>query len=177
MFTEKFESLAKAINLQPAERSIAEFFWYSGLRHAFQRGTSQPALLQTNGSACGATIPPKEEFKWNFPSKPAYPNPRAPSYVNKYPEKNIGLEDELTPYEAKLISILLTEVLTHSQVGVKNLEANINYMWKYCDKDNENTEPVFKEMNRVKSRLHRLKGQVKTLADSQRKLKKISKGL
>lgn len=45
MFQDKFNSIAKATELNESELTVAKFFWYAGLRHAFQRGTSVPSLL------------------------------------------------------------------------------------------------------------------------------------
>jgi hypothetical protein len=45
MFIEKFNSLTKRVGLSVRELPVAKYFWYSGLKYAFQHSTSQAALL------------------------------------------------------------------------------------------------------------------------------------
>lgn len=45
MFIEKFNSLTKRVGLSVRELPVAKYFWYSGLKYAFQQNTSQAALL------------------------------------------------------------------------------------------------------------------------------------
>jgi len=155
-FQDKFNSLAKAVDMQPDEEAIAKFFWYAGLRHAFQRGTSEAALLKPSVPARG-----KETTVKYKPEPAAYK----------------GYTSELSPYEAKLISLILTQVMHNGQEGVADLKAIANGLWNYCDKDKKGTEEVFKEMNRIRSKIKTVKSQLNSLASAQRTLKKISKDL
>lgn len=167
MFQSKFNALAKAAEVTPDEESVAKFFWYAGLRHAFQRGTSQAALFQPAPTA------PQQE-----PAVPSMPNP----WVGLNKEMNDmkrykGYESELSPYEAKLMSLLLKDILTGIEENISEMVQMNNILWRVCDKEDPKTEPIFDTMNRLRTKLKTMRKQYNTFAGVQRKLKKLSKGL
>ena len=166
MFADKYASLAKAVDVQPEEESIAKFFWYAGLRHAFQRGTSQAALLKPE-----PTVPAKEPINMRVDAWPGLTKAfRDSKFATPDPEA-------LTPYEAKMLSLAMQNLLSSVQYQMRKFEAETNSLWKYCDKDKPDTKEVFNLMNKARTKIRTLKKQSKTLADAQRKLKKIAKGL
>ena len=169
LFTDKYNALAKSVGVQPEEESVAKFFWYAGLRHAFQRGTSSAALLNPV-----PTVPRQEPIQMkNGCSLPNGWPPVASNDYDPYPYRKY--DNELSTYEAKLLSIAMQTLLSSVQEQIQQFEKEVNSMWKYCDKDDARTEEVFKEMNRGRNRIRTVRKQYNTLVNAQRKLKKLSK--
>lgn len=166
-YQDKFNALARAVELQPQEQAAAKFFWYAGLRHAFQRGTSKAALL----SSPNTSLVERSKLNWPLGIKQG-------SYERSCSilEASGGNPNAITPYEAKLMQLLLAEVLSRANEEFPLLQQEINSMWKHCDPADDSTEGIFSFMNKCKTRLYRLKKQYNTFASLQRKLKKISKG-
>lgn len=158
-FKDKFNALAKSVGVTQNEQSIAEFFWYAGLRHAFQRGTSQAALLKGT------------DLKYNVENQEF--TTKEPPVVKSYK----GYESELSPYEAKILTLILQDILNDASSEKKQMQVFADSLWKYCDKNQPETEDDFKLMNKVKSHVAKLKQQLKVISDAQRKLKHMAKGL
>lgn len=167
LFTDKYNALAKSVGVQPEEESVAKFFWYAGLRHAFQRSTAQAALLTPV-----PTVPLQEPV---VPSMPTVWAGLHHSINNQQRYK--GYDSELSPYEAKLLSTSIASLLSMAQEQIAIFEKETNSLWKYCDKENKDTEEVFKMMNQARTKLRKVKQQKKTLDNAQRKLKILAKGL
>lgn len=161
-YQDKFNALSRAVELQPEEQAAAKFFWYAGLRHAFQRATSKAALLYAPDDV-------HTRSKLNWPLSGV----KSANDTQQYK----GYDSEISPYEAKLLQLLLAEVLCRANDEFPLIQREINSMWKYCNKDDDTTQGIFNTMNKMKTKLHRLKGQYNTFANLQRKLKKISKGV
>jgi hypothetical protein len=163
-YEDKFHALARAVEVTEEEMQIAKFFWYAGLRHAFQRGTSSPALLE---KPAPVRTPPTI-----FPVLDTKP---ATSLFEHIGEQ--WVEDrKLTPYEAKLLQLSTASLLREIQDGIEGVETYIGFLWKNCDPNDAKTEETFKEMNQMKNLVRRGKKQLATLNSAQRKLKKMSKG-
>lgn len=162
LFKEKFNALAKSADVQEDERAVAEFFWYAGLRHAFQRGTSQAALLTP-----APTVPRQE---------PVALNPWAGLMKHKKDTYVYG-DSELSPYEAKIVSLAMQHLLSSVQYQLSSFEKEVNSLWKHCDKADPSTKNVFDMMNKGRTKLRILKKQTRTLNEAQRKLKRLAKGL
>ena len=149
MFLEKFNALANAYEISDDEKALAQFFWYAGLQHAFQRGTSKPVLLKPKGKS---TL--------------------SPSLIQR-----AKADKELTASEANLLSLILKEILYNSNTWKPKMQMTIDGLWSMCDKEDKSTEKYFIEMNKGKAKLAKIKQQESILANVQRKLKKISKGV
>lgn len=65
-YEDKFHALARAVEVTEEEMQIAKFFWYAGLRHAFQRGTSSPALLEKPAPFFNLSKEKREEADMKF---------------------------------------------------------------------------------------------------------------
>jgi hypothetical protein len=103
--------------------------------------------------------------------------PAADAAASYKPTEASGFTTEITPYEAKLLQILLAQVLYRANEEFPLLQRQINSVWKKCDPEDESTLGLFSYMKKCKTRFQRLKKQYNTFANLQRKLKKISKGL
>lgn len=193
-YEDKFHALARAVEVTEEEMQIAKFFWYAGLRHAFQRGTSSPALLEK----------PTSVFDMKFGASAALPSNKPAHFCNLSKEKReqagsqftfvdktyeshtMGFFEQagqqctddrtLTPYEAKMLQLVLSDILSELQDEIKGVQTYINFIWKDCDPADKRTEETFKEMNKMKDIVRKSKKHVATLNNAQRKLKKIAKG-
>lgn len=171
-YEDKFHSLARAVEVTEDELAIAKFFWYAGLRHAFQRGTSSPALLEK------APAVATQATQANLPDFPVLPTV-APSA--NAPETSVAASDAvevvtLTKYEAKLLQLALQGVLSQLQEDIKGVSHYGEFLWKLCDPVKASTLETFKEMNRTKDIVRKCKKHLAVLNNAQRKLKKLSKG-
>lgn len=191
-YEDKFHALARAVEVTEEEMQIAKFFWYAGLRHAFQRGTSSPALLEKptprnlwdvkfgtyQGDIQGSTQKPREiEFKLsNFPALQEDAPMGNPTGYYEYACQLYLNDCTLTPHEAKLLQLSTASLLSEIQGDIKGANTYVNFLWKNCDPNNPNTEDTFNEMNRMKNLVRRGKKQLATLNSAQRKLKKLAKG-
>lgn len=151
MFIEKFNALANACEVSDEEKALAQFFWYAGLRHAFQRGTSQPALLKAKAKV--------NSVKSNV----------SPRLLAK------AEDTRLTAYEANILSLFLKDVLNFTNQRNLEYKVLIESLWSDCDKNDPSTINSFVALNKTKAHANKIKSQAKVLADAQRKLKKIMK--
>lgn len=178
-YEDKFHALARAVEVTEEEMQIAKFFWYAGLRHAFQRGTSSPALLEKPA--------PRNLWDVKFGAYQGDIQDTTEQPVKIQPsDHSIGFFEHigqqytddrtLTPHEAKLLQLSTASLLREIQDGIEGVETYIGFLWKNCDPNDAKTDANFKEMNQMKNLVRRGKKQLATLNSAQRKLKKMSKG-
>ena len=151
-FKDKFASLAKAAEVTQDEQGVAEFFWYAGLQHAFQRGTSEPSLLR--GTA---------------PVKAVVRNTPIPSSVKE--------QYALTPHEAKLLVLMLRDEISQLEEIHATLDVAVSRAMQACEPNGSRyQDDLFRLMNSGRNKLRQATSKVKKLSEIQRKLKKLSKG-
>lgn len=174
-YEDKFHALARAVEVTEEEMQIAKFFWYAGLRHAFQRGTSSPALLEKPAPFFNLSKEKREEADIKFEFGAEFPKSHSIGFFEQAGQQYTD-DRTLTPHEAKLLQSTLGGVLSDVQEEIKGVQTYINFIWKDCDPADKRTEETFKEMNKLKDIVRKSKKHVATLNNAQRKLKKLSKG-
>ena len=174
-YEDKFHALARAVEVTEEEIQIAKFFWYAGLRHAFQRGTSSPALLEKPAPFFNISKEKREQADSKFVFVDDFPKSHTIGFFEQVGQQYTD-DRTLTPHEAKLLQITISRLLSEVQESIKGVQTYINFMWKGCDPANKRTEETFKEMNKLKDIVRKSKEQVATLNNAQRKLKKLAKG-
>lgn len=174
-YEDKFHALARAVEVTEEEMQIAKFFWYAGLRHAFQRGTSSPALLDKPAPFFNLSKEKREQVAPKFEFVAEFPKSHTIGFFEQAGQQYTD-DRTLTPYEAKMLQLLLSAVLSGVQDEIKGMQTYINFIWKDCDPADKRSEEFFKEMNKMKDLVRKSKKHMSTLNNAQRKLKKMSKG-
>lgn len=185
-YEDKFNALAKAAEVTDEETQIAKFFWYAGLRHAFQRGTSSPALLEKPAPFFNISKEKREQSDSQFGTEMTIPLRHNTSGAlgvavtgGSFWESTMQQYTDdrtLTPYEAKLMQLVLSDMLSELQDEIKGFQTYISFLWKNCNPEDKRTEETYREMNRMKDLVRTTKKHVATLNNAQRKLKKLAKG-
>lgn len=156
MFTDKFNSLSSIVGLSKDEVATAKFFWYAGVKYALKMNTNVPALLKPK-----ATHAEEQAAKFWLNRK-----------VTDYYDKE---ETQLTGYEAKFMTLVLSKFLSVIDKDKSELKQIKKELWEMCNPEDETSKPYFNDLNKVKHTLAKIKDQQKTIANVQRKLKKMSK--
>jgi hypothetical protein len=158
-FKDKFKALAKAAEVTQDEQGVAEFFWYAGLQYAFQRGTSEPALLR-------ASLPQQER---NVNIYCTHLN------TSESPEEDD--DNQLTQHEAKLLVLMLREHISEMQDIQSVLTDAVSRTMQACTPDgSQYQESLFFLLNKGRDKLRQVKEKVKVVSEVQRKLKKQARG-
>jgi hypothetical protein len=165
-FKDKFKALAKAAEVTQDEQGVAEFFWYAGLQYAFQRGTSEPALLR-------ASLPQAMTANSTAMYDHNYPN-------SKTHDGYLVLEEDdnqLTAHEAKLLVLMLREHISELQDIQSVMTDAVSRTMQVCTPDgSQYQESLFYLLNKGRDKLRQVKEKVKVVSEVQRKLKKQSRG-
>ena len=157
-FKDKFKALAKAAEVTQDEQGVAEFFWYAGLQYAFQRGTSEPALLR-------AALPQQER---NVNIYCTHLN------TSESPSKD---DNQLTAHEAKLLVLMLRNYISEMQDIQSNIDDAVSRTMQTCTPDgSQYQESLFYLLNKGRDKLRQVKEKVKVVSEIQRKLKKQARG-
>jgi hypothetical protein len=148
-YKDKFDALTKVVGVKPEEETVASFFWYAGLQHAFQRGTSVPALLQ--------------------PQVPLKYKEITPTYYD-------GSTDQLSAKDAKRLSLVLARALQSALDEKVKSKKVVKKGLAHCNPDNPSTSEVFYLVNKERDNLRELTEIIAKFESIQRKLKKLAKG-
>lgn len=90
-------------------------------------------------------------------------------------EVNRTKTNNLTPAQAYSLSLLIADYLTEFHEDLVTLKSYSRHCWKLADPNSTDGEQYFKELNKVRTAIKKVKSKIRQIESGQKVLKSISK--